>query len=94
MARASKPIYAKKIKNAPAKIPAAPLGANGVQFSGFTKNAPATTNKEITAYFITTINPAIFAESLVPLTNIQVINKTIKIAGKLIQIGTPNKVGI
>ena len=32
-------------------------------------------------------------ESLVPLTRIAVINKTINIAGKLIQIGIPNKVG-
>ena len=33
---ASNPIYAKKITNAPVKIPSKPLGAKGVQFSGFT----------------------------------------------------------
>ena len=33
---ASKPIYAKKIINAPEIIPWKPFGAKGVQFSGFT----------------------------------------------------------
>ena len=33
---ASKPIYAKKITNAPIKTPSKPFGINGVQFSGLT----------------------------------------------------------
>ena len=41
-----------------------------------------------------TITPAILVESFVPFTKIIVINKTIRIAGKLIQIGIPINVGI
>ena len=50
-------------------------------------------NNAITASFINTITPAIFVESLVPLTKIAVVNNTIIIAGKFIHIGTPKSVG-
>ena len=33
---ASNPMYAKKITNAPVKMPSKPFGANGTQFSGLT----------------------------------------------------------
>ena len=65
-----------------------------VQLEGVTKNAPAIMNNAITASFINTITPAIFVESLVPLTKIAVVNNTtIIIAGKFIHIGTPKSVG-
>src|SRR3990170_2098385 len=80
---ASNPMYAKKITNAPSEMPSNPLGANGVQLSGFTNRAPTTMNSSTMAILRNTEMLFTHALSLMPMTSTQVMSATIATAGRL-----------
>jgi hypothetical protein len=87
----SKPIYAKKIKPAPRKIPLHPNspkcpvlgGMNGFQFSGCTYCSPKRMNRSTTASFNTTIRLLTLADSLIPMTRMVDASNTMIMAGRL-----------
>ena len=61
------PMYAKKITAAPFITPVHPIGANGLQFSGLTKNAPTTITAPIPTSFTATMIELIRALSDIPI---------------------------
>ena len=60
-------MYAKKITAAPFITPVHPIGANGLQFAGLTKNAPTTITAPITNSFTATMIELIRALSDIPM---------------------------
>ena len=64
---ASNPMYAKKITAAPFITPDHPIGANGLQFAGLTKNAPTTITAAITISLTPTMTELIRALSEMPM---------------------------
>ena len=78
---------------APAPIPAKPLGANGCQFSAFTKWVLTRQKKARTVSLSTTMNPLKRADSFTPHTSTTVMAATMKMARALNTTGTPSTWG-
>src|ERR1041385_7364685 len=87
---------------APVLIPLKPLGAKPlppgtrlweVQFDGLIRNTPTAMKKRMSPTFSSTIALLVFADSLIPMTRIQVITITTRNAGRLKITGTPRRCG-
>ena len=90
---ASKPMYAKKMREAPVQTPWRPPGKNGCQFAGFTHIAPTTMKNSSVRSFRTTITLLNRADSLTPMTRIHVIAAVMTTARRLQTIGIPARTG-
>ncbi len=88
---ASKPIYAKNTRPAPAITPVQPNeprspvfgGMKGCQLAGFTACAAATMNSRTTATLMNTMTLLTFADSLIPITSSVVTKAIMMTAGRL-----------
>jgi hypothetical protein len=90
---ASKPMYAKKISEAPVHTPWKPPGKKGCQLSGFTKKAPTPMKKRRVSTFRTTITLLKRADSFTPRTSSHVMAAVMDAASTLQTMGTPKRTG-
>ncbi len=90
---ASKPMYAKKMSEAPRHTPGKPPGKNGCQWAWLTWNEPTAMKKSSVITLRTTTTLLNRADSLTPMTRSHVMAAVMSTASRLHTMGIPKTTG-